>query len=297
MRFMKINYTIRNKYHALLAITIIIIYSIFTSGCSTLPNKPMPSPKGQFVVKILSEGISELNDLPMGSYRIPDSNVIVLSEKGNSAKSCGMAFGLLGAFVANSIGKEHARKDISGVENTLKIGLDIYTKNILEKKFKETSPPSNWTLDEKGTNGRLEITPYVIMTLDMNSTGKLYLFLKTKILKKNKEIWEGKYVYYVPVTRTLKGENSWTDNDAKEMKTEIFIGIDKTIDVMINDTKEPSIWKKDPVKISGTFLGKSYTLNGLLLKKSDKTIILNNGLKNIFYGINIIPRHDITLIK
>src|SRR5437016_883240 len=72
------------------------------SGCATFElSKPAPAQQQPISVKLSTEELSGWSDLPMGVYRIPDSQVIISGHQ--KASGAGILFGVLGLAVTSAV--------------------------------------------------------------------------------------------------------------------------------------------------------------------------------------------------
>jgi hypothetical protein len=277
-----------------------VIALVFT-GCAAVLPKPIPPVREKVVLRVLAEELSWAH-LPLGAYKVPKSEVVVVTKNRSQFDKAGMAFGAAGAIAgligAHKEGKENAKDIIGEREVVLQFDLVGYTARILENKLKQGNSPPQWVIGERVEESHsLEIIPYVMLTVESSKRIQPYLFVKTRLLNRSrKQIWWTRYVYYIPEVRAIAGKSSWTENNGEMLKSAIYAALDKTINLMFMDARGETAWEHTPCELMvlppGGF--EFVQLRGEILSETDEVITFGVQMKGTYIGgVNIIPRSPI----
>src|SRR5688500_11756095 len=92
-----------------------LVVALLLGGCATFEyTKPAPAQTQPISVKMSGEELSGLTDVPVGSYRVPNSQVIITGHQKSPAG--GMMFGLLGVAAAHASGGSTGADTVKDIE-------------------------------------------------------------------------------------------------------------------------------------------------------------------------------------
>jgi len=269
------------------------------AGCGTIQTSPrMNASSGKLSVTAVSEPFG-LNDIPVGTYRVPDTAFAV--RKYTTVSTTAGAFGALGVAAAHSSGADASKASVDGVEGIFRVDMAAETMRAMKTLRSQGHGGPNIAVDGTGGGATLRLQPRGYLTTTDGTTARLYLIVKGQVLDAGgSEQWWSRYIYYVPGQYPIKGPNSWSANNGKLLRDKIAEGLAETGKVLLKDARGAEAgWEGKPVHIKMKFPGLDDTqaLDGMLLSQSDKTVVLSPKINtiSIFYGVSIVPRNEVEL--
>ncbi|WP_374676524.1 hypothetical protein [Ideonella sp.] len=266
------------------------------TGCATYElTKPAPAQSAPVAVTLSQEELSGWSDLPIGTYRVPDSHVIISGhQKGHGAAA---AFGLLGMAVAHAANQSAGESAVKGVESTLKIKLDGPLMASVRQAVAEESLRGGFTADA-GTGTQLVVTPGLVLTYVSDNDVRPFIVLKAALLGADKKpLWNTRYIVSTGISRPLAGDNSWTDNGGAALRENVQASIDKGVRVMLADVMKP--YARDDNALSAAegqfpFMKDRFQLTGYKLTEDDRyfAFVPKIGDVVVFAGVNILDKQD-----
>jgi hypothetical protein len=212
---------------------------IFTGCASFNRTKPAPAESQPIVVEFSSEALSGWTDLPIGTYRVPDSQVIISGhQKGGAA---GLLFGVIGVAIQHGVNQSGGKQAVEDIEKALKINLTkdgqaaahkLLATDAYAAKFKEGAGPGSV----------LSISTAVVLTYVNETDVRPYVILKASLgnpKSKDKKGWSTRYIASLQTPRPLVGDNSWTADAAEPLNSAIAANLERAIEVMLRDVSNP----------------------------------------------------------
>jgi hypothetical protein len=245
------------------------------AACGTVQTStPMPSMGERLAVTAVIEPLS-LNEIPVGTYRVPDSMVAVRKYM-EISKTAG-AFGAAGVLAAHSSGADDSKASVDGVEGIFRFDMAAETMRVMKGLRAQGHVASNLVLDGAADGGTLRLRPHAYLTTKDGSTARLYVFLKVQLLDKR-----------------------GSANNGQLLREKVAEGLAEAGKVFLKTSSgQASAWNEKPVKMKMRIPGLDdvLTLDGTVLQQTDKTVIVSPKITTaaLFYGVSIIPRNEVEL--
>src|ERR1044071_2828471 len=119
------------------------------AGCGTIQTSPrMNASNGKLSVTAVSEPFG-LNDIPVGTYRVPDTAFAV--RKYTTVSTTAGAFGALGVAAAHSSGADASKASVDGVEGIFRVDMAAETMRAMKTLRSQGHGGPNIAVD--GTGG------------------------------------------------------------------------------------------------------------------------------------------------
>jgi hypothetical protein len=209
-------------------------------GCATHElSKAPPAETRPIVIKYAGDDVSGMTDLPLGTYRIPDSQVIVSGHQ--KAGRAGMAFGLIGVAVANSIDKSGGKSAVGSSEAALHVTLKDEGKDKLAQLV-GTKYPQKFTLDAGVDGPTVTVTGDIILTFVSDSEALPFVDLRVRFAepKPSTKTWTTRYLCSIGPPKPLQGPGGWVDDQGAGFRTTVSAELERVLDVMLSDMSSPT---------------------------------------------------------
>jgi len=249
---------------------------------------PAQAPAPTRVVYV-DEGMSRMNDLPMGVHRIPDSNVIISGhQKGGGI---GMLFGVVGMAIQSSANASGGTARVRSVEDDLRFDATAKATELTgamlaaDGKFGQ-----RFTL--QAADNMLNVSPYIVITFQNETEVRPYIVLKTKLYTAGDQSPKAqKYFCCEGKALPLTGANGLAENGGAGLKALLTAELETAIRVMLQDRAQPYIRDKEQrITVKGylPFVGKPFKMKGYDLGHfNDYTLIDFPSGMLVFGGVNI----------
>ena len=249
---------------------------------------PAQAPAPTRVVYV-DEGMSRMNDLPMGVHRIPDSNVIISGhQKGGGI---GMLFGVVGMAIQSSTNASGGTARVRSVEDDLRFDATAKATELTgamlaaDGKFGQ-----RFTL--QAADNMLNVSPYIVITFQNETEVRPYIVLKTKLYTAGDQSPKAqKYFCCEGKALPLTGANGLAENGGAGLKALLTAELETAIRVMLQDRAQPYIRDKEQrITVKGylPFVGKPFKMKGYDLGHfNDYTLIDFPSGMLVFGGVNI----------
>ena len=216
------------------------------AGCATYDRtKPAPPQTGPIAIHVLDDTLG-LNDIPLGTYRVPDSQVVVSGRQQNAG--AGVLFGIVGVLVADAVVTHHTASAVSNAERVLHIHLGNELRADLGAQISDGALKGRYTLD-KADGSSLDILPAVILTYTDETHVRPFVELKVTLYDRNHaQVWDTRYFASTDYDRTMDGPGSWSDQDGAALKASISASLRQAVHAMLKDVATP--YARDGKKIT-----------------------------------------------
>jgi hypothetical protein len=270
------------------------------SACGTIQTStPMPSVAEKLSVTALSQPLG-LNDIVLGTYRVPDSTFAVVKYKEVSKTAA--AFGAAGILAAHSSGADDSKASVEGVEDIFRFDMAAETMRVMKGLRAQGHGSANLVLDGAADGGTLRLLPHASLTTKDGNSARLYVFLKVQLLdKRGSEQWWTRYIYYVPGEHPIKGRGSWSANNGQLLRDKVAEGLAEAGKLFLKSSGagQAAAWNEKQAKVKMRIPGLDdvLTLDAAVLQQTDKTVIVSPKIStaSLFYGVSIIPRNEVEL--
>ncbi len=257
------------------------------------PNATITAPPqdGPTQVEFSTDQVSKWTDLPMGTYRVPNSDVIISGhQKGGAAPF--LLFGLIGMAVQNGINAGNGKEAMASAEKALTFSIDDEAKAKLQAAMADPVYAGKFT-SAATADRKYEITGAVIMSFASQQDVLPYVVLRVKLMGGNSKLWTTRYIASSGARRALAGDNSWTANDGALLRPQVSKLLDLAISTMLTDIATP--YPRDEASLTnvhGFFVHVNKPLQVVgykLAEHDDRMLFLPNlGTTIVFAGVNIL---------
>ena len=240
------------------------------------------------------EGMSRMNDLPMGVHRIPDSNVIISGhQKGGGI---GMLFGVVGMAIQSSANASGGTARVRSVEDDLRFNATAKATELTGAIVADGKFGQRFTL--QAADSTLNVVPYIVITFQNETEVRPYIVLKTKLYTPADQSPKAqKYFCCEGKALPLSGPNGLAENGGAGLKTLLAAELDTAIRVMLQDRSQPYPRdKQSRIVVNGylPFVGKPFKMKGYDLGHYDDYALIDftSGML-VFGGVNIAERWSV----
>jgi hypothetical protein len=270
--------------------TAIALACVAFAGCASFDRmKPAPAQTQPIAIQFSKDTLG-MNDLPVGAYRVPDSEVIVTGHQG--AGGVGMAFGLIGVLVADAIDTQRGASAVSSTEKVLHIKLDDEARADVEALLANSPLGQKFSL-AKGQGTTLDILPAVIFNFTDDKHARPFVELKVALLDaKGNSVWDTRYYASTGAERTL---DAWRDQDGAALKASISASLRQAVKVMLDDVSSPYARNDKAMKVAQSrfpFVKQRVQMLGYGLFEDDQYIAFlpKIGDAATMAGVNILDK-------
>lgn len=246
------------------------------------------------------EGMSRMNDLPLGVHRIPDSNVVISGhQKGGGI---GMLFGVVGMAIQSSANASGGTAKVRNVEDDLRFNATAkaaeLTAAILAADEKHRQL---YSLSPTASSSTLSVSPYIVITFQGENEVRPYIVLKSKLYTAADQSPKAeKYFCCEGKALPLSGPGGLAENGGAALKELLTAELDTAIRVMLQDRAQPYPRDKQTrIIVNGyfPFVGKPFKMKAYDLGKYQDYSLLDfsSGLL-VFGGVNIAEPGSLEVI-
>ena len=196
-----------------------------------------PPQEGITQIEYSIKQTSKWTDLPIGTYVVPNSDVIISGhQKGGAAPM--LLFGVIGLAVQGSINAQNGKEAMASAEQALTMSIDDEAKAVLARLIAEPDNAAKFTMDQ--TERKFEVTGAVVLSFANQAEALPYVSLRVKLLdKKGKKLWTTRYIASEGGRRPVIGEGSWTENGGAPLRANVSKNIETAIRTMLRDIGNP----------------------------------------------------------
>jgi hypothetical protein len=210
-----------------------------TPGCVSQGTPKTGIGQGQaIVIDYTRDDISSWSDMPMGTYRVPDSQVLVSGhQKGNAIAIVLGVPGAMDAAADTSGGKAAVR----GSEETLHISLTAIAKDDLSRMLQTSAFSEKFTLLPNSNAPVLHVSSNIVLQFLENGNVIPFVILKAKLIDSRgaTSTWTMRYAASVGGPRSLGGERGWMSEGGTSLMINVSSALDRALQVMLTDVSSP----------------------------------------------------------
>jgi hypothetical protein len=247
-----------------------------------------PAAEGPTQVAFSTKAVSKWTDLPLGTYRVPNSDVII---SGHQKSGAGVLFGVVGVAIQNSVQKSNGKEALASAEQALTLSIDEEANALLQAAMAD--PAYAGKFSAAPTPGRTyEVTGAVVMSFASAQDALPYVVLRVKLLDGGgSKLWTTRYIASSGPRRPLVGDGSWTVEEGAMLRTHVSGLLKTAIDTMLRDIATP--YPRDEaslVTVRGWFphVNKPLEVVGYKLAEADGRLLFlpKLGTTIVFAGVN-----------
>lgn len=252
-----------------------------------------PTFDGPTQVEFSTDQVSKWTDLPLGTYRVPDSDVIISGhQKGGAAPM--LLFGLIGLAVQNGINAGNGKEAMASAEKALTFSIDGEAKAMLQAAMAADPAYAQVFTTEATADRKFEVTGAVVMSFASEQDVLPYVTMRVKLMGKNgkSKLWTTRYIASSGARRPLVGTGSWTENEGVLLRAHVSKLLDLAIQTMLKDIAKP--YPRDEstlTTVHGFFphVNKPLQVMGYkLAEENGRTYFLPKlGTTIVFAGVNV----------
>lgn len=249
-----------------------------------------PAAEGPTQVAFSTKAVSKWTDLPLGTYRVPNSDVII---SGHQKSGAGILFGVVGVAIQNSVQKSNGKEALASAEQALTISIDEEANALLQAAMADPARAGKFTAE--ATPGRTyEVTGAVVMSFASGQDVLPYVVLRVKLLDGGgSKLWTTRYIASSGARKPLVGDDSWTSADGAVLRTQVSGLLKTAIDTMLTDIATP--YPRDEASLvtaRGYFphVNKPLEVVGYKLAEADGRLLFlpKLGTTIVFAGVNVL---------
>ena len=257
-----------------------------------------PPQEGITQVEFSTNQTSKWTDLPLVTYRVPNSDVIISGhQKGGAAPM--LLFGVVGLAVQGAVNASNGKEAMASAERALTFSIDDEAKAMLAKAVAEQDNAGKFTVDP--TERKFEVTGAVVLSFANQAEALPYVTLRVKLLdKKGKKLWTTRYIASEGPRKPVVGEGSWTAQDGAPLRAEVSKMLDVAIHTMLRDIRDP--YPRDEASLTtakGFFVhvNKPLQVVGYKLAEENGRMLFLPKLSTmiVFSGVNVIDMATMAL--
>jgi hypothetical protein len=257
-----------------------------------------PSFDGPTQIEFSTDQVSKWTDLPLGTYRVPNSDLIISGhQKGGAAPM--LLFGLIGVAVQSGINSNQGKGAMASAEQALTFSIDEEAKAKLQLALADPAYAGKFTAD--ATPGRkFEVTGAVVMSFANQQDVLPYVTLRVKLMgnEGKSKLWTTRYIASAGARRPLVGDGSWTENDGAALRPQVSRLLDLAIGTMLKDISDPYPREEASLtNVHGYFVhvNKPLQVVGYKLAEEDGRMLFlpKLGTTIVFAGVNILDTDSV----
>jgi hypothetical protein len=271
--------------------------SLLLGGCASFNRaKPAPHESQPMKVQFTTTDLSGWSDLPMGTYRVPDSQVIISGhQKGGAGPA--LLFGVVGMAVQSAVNSNAGKNTTKDAGDALRISLTSQAQGVADAMIAGDPFAKSFSSDANPAAPTLAVSSAVIMTF-VNDTDVLpYVVLKATLTepKATAPKWTTRYIASAGLPRPLTGDHSWTSDGGKELRSTSTVELQRAIRFMLLDVASP--YPRDDNKLTMVqghfpFIKQRLETVGYELAEDQQSIsfVPKLGDVMVFSGVNIMEK-------
>jgi hypothetical protein len=198
-----------------------------------------PSLDGPAQVEFSTDQVSKWTDLPLGTYRVPNSDVIISGhQKGGAAPM--LLFGVIGMAVQGSVNAHNGKEAMASAEQALTFSIDEEAKAKLQAAIADPAYAGKFTSEVTPAH-KFEVTGAVVLSFANQLEALPYVTLRVKLMGNNgkSKLWTTRYIASSGARKPLVGENSWTADNGAALRPQVSHLLDIAINTMLKDIATP----------------------------------------------------------
>jgi hypothetical protein len=268
------------------------------TGCASFEfTKPAPAQKQPVTLKLSGEEMSGWTDMPIGVYRVPESQVVISGhQKGQAA---GMLFGLIGVAVAHAANAGAGADRVKDAERLLKIKLDEPIQAEIDRLLADRAYARYFVKDERSGSTRLLLTPALVLSYVSEDAVRPFVVIRATMPgTEGKPLWTTRYIASSGEARPLLGNGGWLEAEAAELKRVVRANVALAMATLARDVSQP--YRRDEGHLTMVqghfpFVRPKLQTVGFTLNEDERylTYVPKLGDALVFTGVNVLDKQFI----
>lgn len=274
--------------------------SVVLAGCATFNmTKPAPTQPQPVAVEFTAGELSGWSDLPIGTYRVPDSQVIISGHQKGGAS--GMLFGVVGVAIQHAANQSGGKKAIADAEQILRITLTEDARATTRTLLANPAYAGKFREKDAAEGPVLSVATAVVLNFVNDTDVQPFVVLKASLRDPRKpkdKGWNTRYFASTTAPRPLAGDNSWLADDGVALRAAIHTDLARALEFMMRDIQAPH--PRDDaalqlVQAQFPYVKPRLQTIGYKLAEDDQAVYFVPKLGDIitFAGVNILARSAI----
>lgn len=275
------------------------------SGCATFENgKVIPTQAKPLSIAVLDEDISAWSDMPIGAYRIPESQVVISGHQQKAGVGM-LLFGVVGVALAHAGDSSAGAANVKDTERVLKMRVTAPVDEALRRQLADGRYAAKINAAPGARAASLQVVPTYVLTKVSEQDYLPFLVLKVALPDGSgnsspsaKPAWSTRYISALGKPRPLAGTGSWTENEGAALKEALRVNADRATSVLVEDIASPMPRGQGELTLvqgNYAFANARLQTTGHLLKDDEASIIYIPKLGDIivFTGVNILDKANV----
>jgi hypothetical protein len=283
-----------------------ILSSLALGGCASYQmTRSAPPESKPIAISYTGDDISAWSDMPIGTYHVPDSQVIISGHQRTGPAS--MMFGLAGVAVANAIDKSGGKSAVKSSEDVLHITLTSEAQDNLKGLLASNEFAGHFTTSVTRGDPELSISGSIVLTFIDETSVTPFVVLKATLKQhnRNKEIkdwtllWSTRYVCSIGAAKPLAGAEGWVSDDGVALRSTISAELKQAMHYMLSDIVAPA--PRDDahrILVSGhyPFIKGRFEMVGYALGDDGNSVVFSPkiGDATVLAGVDIFDKTTVT---
>jgi len=264
------------------------------SGCATYNLiKAAPSQSQPVSVAFSTAGASGWNDLPIGAYRVPDSQVVI---SGHQKSGVGFLFGVAGILVQNAVQSGQGASRVADVREILKIEITNEAQRISNALIESGQFGTTFSTSSTGGGPVLSVDQYIVITYLNDVDVRPYVVLKATLRgPNNNSLWTSRYIASTDKALPLEGDQSFTADNGARLKAAIAKDLEAGIKIMLSDVASPRVRDESKllyVESTVPFMRQRLGMVGYEIVQDDQSVVFAPKAADalVFAGVHVMDK-------
>jgi hypothetical protein len=284
----------------IVCVPMVIAVLLLCSGCINLDTPHVPLQTHAIVIDFTAEDLSAGSEMPMYTYHVPGSQVIVSGHQGG-----GTSIGLVNGIVAvsgDSRGAFHDRMAVKTFEEALHISLASLAPHELSTLLDSAQLSQKFTLQPDASAPTLSIAGDVVLMFETDALVRPYVILHAKLTPPLGRglTWSLRYAASLGAARSLSGPDGWASDGGTLLKSTVADELQRVLAVLLRDVSSPFARDRNSkftVQGHFPFMKHRMQLVGYLLGEDASAIYFlpNMPSTSLLATVNIMEKSAITV--
>ena len=280
-----------------LAFSFVLATALTLTGCASFERTlPAPQQAQPIAVQIINEPLSAWSDMPIGVYRVPESNTVISGQQQGGMAPV-LLFGLIGLAAQHAAGASASEEAVREIEKSLRIDVGQQAQTASRRVIDSGLYPRHFTNQTDAAGPKLNVSGSLLMTFVDDKSVRPWVVLKATLMdaKTKEPIWSTRYFSSTSGARPLAGENSWTANSGELLQRAVAKDVEHSVAFMLKDISAPHMRDENAlttVQSHFPFVRQRLQSVGFKLAEDEKivTFIPRVGDIIVFAGVNILDK-------